>query len=209
MLSRCSQAASEIRCGTQIPTTAKDKWDSIALQMVDTFKCRTSYPMFPATEPLPLGQLRKGGRKYHFQGTFSSKPFWQATHGASTIAFASGMRLRIRYLQPRRAEDEAHMDREPEQLTLITQKQRNVQQSRGDSMQQLTANRETLIRRASEQASFARTLENGQFYITNQAVLEGNSSTLLCTEHTDPMNFQFKNTGNSQRSCQDWTSDSN
>ena len=40
--------------------------DSIAVQMVDVFKCHTFQAMFPATEPLSLGQLRNGGRHYHF-----------------------------------------------------------------------------------------------------------------------------------------------
>ena len=40
-------------------------------------------------------------------------------------------------------------------------------------MLKLTANRETLIRRASEQAEFARTVHIGQLYITNESVMDG------------------------------------
>ena len=47
-------------------------------------------------------------------------------------------------------------------------------QAGGDSLLQLTKNRETLIHRASEQAAFARTGENEHFYITNESVMDGN-----------------------------------
>ena len=43
----------------------------------------------------------------------------------------------------------------------------------------LTENREMLIRSASEQASCTRTVEIGQFYVTNEFVWEGNRSTFL------------------------------
>ena len=61
------------RGGTEVPTNPNDNDIFVALQMVDTFKCRTSHPIFPATEPLSLGQLRKGGINYHFHGTFENK----------------------------------------------------------------------------------------------------------------------------------------
>ena len=82
-------------------------------------------------------------------------------------------------LAPRRSEEEEQKDVDPEQLTLITQKERNVSQSRGDSMLKLTANRETLIHRASEQGAFARTVEIGQFKITKESAVDGNSSIFL------------------------------
>ena len=44
-------------------------------------------------------------------------------------------------------------------FTLITHSGRNVSQCRGDSMLKLTANRETLIHRAAEQAIFARLVD--------------------------------------------------
>ena len=52
--------------------------------------------------------------------------------------------------------------------------------ARSDSLLQLTENRETPIRETSEQAAFARTVEIGQFYIANESVMDGNSSTLIC-----------------------------
>ena len=58
-------------------------------------------------------------------------------------------------------------------------------------MLQPTENRETLIHRASERAAFARTVENGQFYITNESVMDGNSSIPSCTEHSEPRNSQI------------------
>ena len=48
------------------------KWDTVALQVVDKFKCHASHPIFPAG-PLSLGQLRKGGSNFHFQGTSDNK----------------------------------------------------------------------------------------------------------------------------------------
>ena len=66
-------------------------------------------------------------------------------------------------LAPRKSEEEKHIDVDPEQLTLISQRGQNMSQARGDSLLQLTANRETLDHRASEQAEFARTVEIGQF----------------------------------------------
>ena len=45
-------------------------------------------------------------------------------------------------------------------------------------MLKLIANRVTLMHRASELAEFGRTLESGQFSITNDSVMDGNSSTL-------------------------------
>ena len=49
-------------------------------------------------------------------------------------------------------------------------------------MLKLTANRKTMIHRASEQTEFARTVEVGQFRITNESVMDGNISTPLSRE---------------------------
>ena len=53
-----------------------------------------------------------------------------------------------------------------------------------------TENHETMIRKASEQAVFARAVENGQFYITVEFVTNGNSCTPLCREYSEPRNSQ-------------------
>ena len=63
-------------------------------------------------------------------------------------------------------------------------------QARGDLLLQLTENLETLIRRASEQTAFARTVEHGQVYITNESVMDGNSSTPLYIESSESRNPQ-------------------
>ena len=65
-----------------------------------------------------------------------------------------------------------------------------MSQAPGDLMLKLTANRETLVRRTSEQAVFAGTVDIGQFFITNDSVVDGNSSTLLCREFSEPRNSQ-------------------
>ena len=110
-------------------------------------------------------------------------------------------------LTPRAAEDEEQIDLELEQLTLIAQKQQTMPQATGDSLLHLTLNHETLIRKASEQAACARTVEIGQFYITNEAVMGGNSSLLFTQKILRTNKFsKFEITNCSHRSCQDWTS---
>ena len=52
--------------------------------------------------PEPLPHTRTGGNNYHFQGTIENekiliKTVWPAVHCVFTIAFASCMRLKIRY----------------------------------------------------------------------------------------------------------------
>ena len=58
-------------------------------------------------------------------------------------------------------------------------------------MLQLTENHETLIRRTSEQAEFARTMEIGLFYITNETVADGNGSSPLSREDSEPRNSRY------------------
>ena len=94
---------------------------------------------------------------------------------------------------PRSAEDEEQIDLEPEQLTFTTQKQRNMLQARGVLWLQLAENRETLIRRASEQAAFARTVENEHFYITEESVMDANNDIPLCREFSEPGISQISN----------------
>ena len=48
----------------------------------------------------------------------------------------------------------------------------------------------TLSRSSSEQAAFAGTVENAQFYIANESGVFGNSSTPFCREHSEPRNSQ-------------------
>ena len=85
---------------------------------------------------------------------------------------------------PRPAEDEEQIDLEPEQLTSIAQQQQKSATSSRRFVLQHTQHHETLIRRASEQAVFATTVEKGQIYITNDSVMDGNSSTPLWRENT-------------------------
>ena len=68
-------------------------------------------------------------------------------------------------------------DLDPEQLPWLLKN--------SGSVLQITKNPETLFRRASEHAEFARTVEIGQSYITNESVMDGNSCTLLCREYSE------------------------
>ena len=162
----------KIRGGTEIPTNLKENEMVSHGKMVDIFLCHTSHPIFPATGPPSLGQLRKGRKATTFSKVhsttrrFSSGACWQAIYCVFTVEFAIRMTLRNQVLTSRTEKHEDHIDLEPEHLTLLTQKQRNMPQARGDSLLQLTENHETLIRKASEQASHVRAVENRQFYIT-------------------------------------------
>ena len=66
-------------------------------------------------------------------------------------------------------------------------------QGRGVLWLQLAENRETLIRRASEQAAFARTVENEHFYITKESVMDANNDIPLCREFSEPRISQISN----------------
>ena len=87
------------------------KLDTVACRMVDIFKCHTSHPIFPATEPLSLGRLRIGGRNYHFLGTDGNKKVF------------IGMRLKTQVPSMRRSEHDEEIDLE--QLTFISKKTAN------------------------------------------------------------------------------------
>ena len=63
-------------------------------------------------------------------------------------------------------------------------------QARGDSLLLVTENRETLIHRASELAAFSRKVENGQLFVTNESVTDGNSSAPSCRECSGPRSSQ-------------------
>ena len=62
-----------------------NKLDSVASHMVEIFKCHIAHPIFPATEPLSLGHLRKGGGKFHFQGTNENKQILMKTTLAGNL----------------------------------------------------------------------------------------------------------------------------
>ena len=119
--------------------------------------------------------------------TFSPRPYGHTPYCAFTFVFASGIIPKISYLHREDWRKKQEIDLDQEQLTTITQKERNMSQARGDSMLNLTANRETLIHKASEQAEFARTVEIGQYWITNVSVMDGHSSTLFFAEKTQSL----------------------
>ena len=101
--------------------------------MVDAFKCRTSHAKFPATSPLSLGQLRQGGRNYYFQCTFES----------NNVLSESTLASKLPCIYTRTCQWYDTHRSHPEQLTLTSGNQRDMPQAPGDSLLQLTENRET------------------------------------------------------------------
>ena len=165
--------------------------------MVDTFKCHTSHPVLPATEPLSLGQLRNGGRNYHFQGTVDSKTILIKTFLARcSVGICNRICQLYENLESGTYTENSGRGRATRSGELTTQKHRTTPQARGDLLLQLTENLETLIRRASEQTAFARTAEHGQVHITNESVMDGNSSTPLRRESSESRNPQVRDYNN-------------
>ena len=102
-------------------------------------------------------------KTHQFQGTIDNKKILLKTIVASNC-MCQWYQTENLVPTPRKSEEEEdEIDLDPEQLTTITQKERNVSQARGDSMLKFTANRETLIHSASEHPKCARTVDIGQF----------------------------------------------
>ena len=77
----------------------------------------------------------------------------------------------------------------PEQLTLITQKQQTMTQIRHDSCYS-----QRIMKRLFEKLPKRQYLPERWrmdiFNITNESVMDGNGSTILCREHSEPRNSQ-------------------
>ena len=69
----------------------------------------------------------------------SSIPHWQATYNVFTLAFAGGVIPKMSTPSPRRSKEE-QIDLDPEQLTIISQRERHMSQARSDSMLKLAEN---------------------------------------------------------------------
>ena len=163
--------------------------------MVDIFECHTSHPIFPATEPLSLGQSKKGRsnlpfRKYIRQQEDShqdhiGKQFTLYLQSNLPMVWDWKLDTCIKNKRGRRA------NRSRTRAVDIddAKKHQPMTQAHDDSALP-KENHETMIRKASEQAVFARAVENGQFYITNEFVMNGNSCTPLCREYSEPRNSQ-------------------
>ena len=151
------------RGGTQVPTNSKEngilsECSSVTL-FTGRFHRQNHYRLDRCgKEEVPIFEVDSTTR------SFSSRPHWQAIYLVFAIEFANGMKLKIRHLHREQGKTE-QIDLEPEQLTLIIQTQQTMAQARRDSVL-LTENQETMIRKASAQAVFARTVENGKFYNT-------------------------------------------
>ena len=128
--------------------------------------------------------IQKTMRNYHLQCTFDNKEILTKTILAGDLlkfynCICQWYETENLVPTPRKSEEEEEIDVNPQQLTKNTQIERSVSQAWGDSMLKLVANRETLIHRASEQATCASTMDIGTFCITSDSVFDGNSSTLL------------------------------
>ena len=103
------------------------QWDLIALQMVGIPMCHTSHPTFFSDRTTSPGQVRKGGRHCHFQGTFENKKILINIILAGNIlciynCICHWCDTENLVLTPRRSEEEEQLDLDPELLTTITQK---------------------------------------------------------------------------------------
>ena len=102
-------------------------FDIVELLMVDIFMCHSSHSIFPTTEPLSLGQLRKGGSNHHFQGTCENNKILIKTKMTSNFRCINN-RIRQWYETqnqvpaPRTAEDEEKINLEPEQLASVAER---------------------------------------------------------------------------------------
>ena len=119
---------------------------------------------------------------------FSSRSYLQAVEICMYNRICQRYYIGKLVLTPRRSEDEEQIDLDPSSLHLS---RKPLGKCHNESLLQLTENHEKLIHKASERAEFARTVENRQFYITNESfVMDENSSTLLCREYSDQRNSQ-------------------
>ena len=85
-----------------------------------------------------------------------------------------------------------------------------MSQARGDSVLKVTANRETLTPRASQQAEFARTVEIGHFFFTTESVRDGKEPHSVIQRVLRAKEFSnFRITCNSYRSREGRASDRN
>ena len=159
------------------------KWDKIALQMVDIFKCHNSHPIFVATEPLSLGQLRKGWRNCNIQGGFTQQ---EASQHVFVLEFANGMISKFRYY--------FHREQPKTKSTSISNPS-NWHEFPQNSKQchELEATRCT--RRESRN-------DDSEGFRRGSIFQNGGSWATL-----HPKKFSmFEITSSSHRSCQDWTS---
>ena len=138
----------KIRGGKQLPTKLKD----------NGILSHTSHPIFPATEPLSHGQLNNGWRNYFFQGKVKTM-------------MASNLWCIFNRIWPRRAEAGEQIDLDPEHLTLTAENsetRHKLEATRCYNSQRIT---KCWFRRASEQAAFAWTVENIEFF-TSESVID-------------------------------------
>ena len=116
----------KIRGAKKIPTNIDHEMLSHG-KWFTYLKCHTFHLIFPATEALSLGQLRKGGGNHHLLGTFDNKKIFIKSMSANNLLCIYDRNRQCydtenQVLTSRTAECEAQIDLEPEQLTLITQK---------------------------------------------------------------------------------------
>ena len=128
--------------------------------------------------------VKQGGRSYHFQGPFEPSKILIKTMVAGNLQCIYNCICQWYDTSnltpiPSKPEEEEEIDLDPEQMTTITHKERNMSQARGDSMLKIIAHRKTLIHKASEQAKITRTVDIGQSYIASDSILDRNSSTFL------------------------------
>ena len=98
--------------------------------------------------------------------SFSTKPYWQKTFVSLATVCAKGSGSNLLVLAPRKSEED-DINIETNNWQYKRKRVDYVTSSKRLDATQLTANHEMLIHEAFEQATCARTVVNGQFYITN------------------------------------------
>ena len=149
-IARTSWASRQkIRGGTEIPTNLKDIIPTPYFQQQSHYRLNS----WRNEEATATSKVDSTTRR------FSSRPQLTGNERCIYNRTCHWYETENQVPTPRTAEDEEQIDLEPEQLTWISQKQQTLPRARGDSLQQITENHETLIRKASQQAACARMTE--------------------------------------------------
>ena len=134
--------------------------------------------IFPATEQLSLGQVEIWGSSFHFQGTFEKKILINTTLASYLLCIY----LRICWWREQQKTKSKSITNPSNWLRRKKSKQCNkLEATRWFNSQRIT-------RRWFGNLPNRQHMPDGHFYSTNESVRDGNSSTPLCREYSEPRN---------------------